>query len=203
MEPYHIPTCMIAITIDTSREHTVEIRHSVDSDRLDIAMIHTAAFGEKEGPVVAQLALDLFDDASARPLLSLVAAESGRLIGHILFTRAGIAGADERLSVRILAPLAVLPGHHGMGVGGALIRQGLALLQQSGVHLVFVLGHPDYYPRSGFTPAGKAGFEAPYPIPEKDAAAWMVLELNGNAVGKIKGRVECAAALDHPEHWRE
>lgn len=181
----------------------MEIRHSVDSDRRDIAMIHTSAFGEKEGPVVAQLTLDLLDDASARPLLSLVAAESGRLIGHILFTRAWIAGAEEPLSVRILAPLAVFPGHHGAGVGGALIRQGLALLQQSGVHLVFVLGHPDYYPRSGFTPAGPLGFEAPYPVPEKDASAWMVLELNGNAVGRIRGKVECAAALDRPEHWRE
>lgn len=181
----------------------MEIRHSVDSDRRDIAMIHTAAFGEKEGPVVAQLTLDLLDDASARPLLSLVAVESGGLVGHILFTRAGIASAEEPLSVRILAPLAVLPGHHGVGIGGALIRQGLALLRQSGVHLVFVLGHPDYYPRSGFTPAGRLGLEAPYPIPEKDAAAWMVLELNGTAVGRIRGMVECAAALDRPEHWRE
>ena len=47
-------------------------------------------------------------------------------------------------------------------------------MAESGVELVFVLGHPDYYPRHGFKPAGALGFEAPYPIPDKNVNAWMV-----------------------------
>ena len=38
--------------------------------------------------------------------------------------------------------------------------------QKRDVELVFVLGHPEYYPRYGFTPAGEQGFEAPNSIPE-------------------------------------
>ena len=43
--------------------------------------------------------------------------------------------------------------------------EGLKQLAESGVDLVFVLGHPGYYPKFGFRPAGALGFEAPYPIP--------------------------------------
>ena len=64
----------------------------------------------------------------------------------------------------ILAPLAVVPDAQGQGIGGALIEHGLSLLQRSGVGLVFVLGHPGYYPRHGFEPAGRLGFDAPFPI---------------------------------------
>jgi predicted N-acetyltransferase YhbS len=90
-----------------------------------------------------------------------------------------------------------------MGVGTRLIEAGLTELKQVGVDLVFVLGHPGYYPRCGFTPAGVLGFEAPYPIPEKNAAAWMVQDLSGAAIGKVSGKVGCAAALDRPAYWRE
>ena len=66
-----------------------------------------------------------------------------------------------------------------------------------------MLGHPDYYPRSGFTPAGILGYEAPYHIPAEHAGAWMVQELCPGAIGKAKGKVQCSDVLNQPEHWRE
>jgi putative acetyltransferase len=69
--------------------------------------------------------------------------------------------------------------------------------------LVFVLGHPDYYPRHGFEPAGPQGLDAPYPIPAAHEDAWMVLALRPGVIGKLRGRVVCADALDKPEYWRE
>ena len=66
-----------------------------------------------------------------------------------------------------------------------------------------MLGHPWYYPRHGFTPAGILGFEAPFPIPEKDADAWMVQELRSGIIGTVSGKVVCCDALNKPEHWRE
>jgi predicted N-acetyltransferase YhbS len=59
------------------------------------------------------------------------------------------------------------------------------------------------YPRCGFAPAGKQGIEAPYPIPEEHAAAWMVQELNGDVLGSINGKVKCSKVLNEPQHWRE
>lgn len=181
----------------------MKLRASNISDNDDIRAIHISAFGAEKGPVIADLAIDLLTDATAMPLLSLVAEEKGQLIGHIIFTKASIFPNNESISAQILGPLAVAPDTQNQGVGGKLIQAGLKQLRQTGVDIVFVLGHPDYYPRTGFTPAGANGFEAPYPIPEEHAAAWMVQELKGGLIGQIKGKVRCSEALNQPEHWRE
>ena len=143
----------------------MNIRTSTQADRIEIEKIHTQTFGEEKGPEIADLVDGLFDDPSATPFLSLVAVEDGRLIGHILYTSAVLTGTGPSASIRLLAPLAVLPGAQARGVGSRLIEEGLRQLKAAEVDLVFVLGHPDYYPRCGFTPAGVLGFDAPYPIP--------------------------------------
>jgi putative acetyltransferase len=71
------------------------------------------------------------------------------------------------------------------------------------VDLVFVLGNPEYYPSFGFKPAGNLGFDEPYPIPEKNADAWMVQALRPGAIGTIGGKIICADKLNKPEYWRE
>ena len=76
-------------------------------------------------------------------------------------------------------------------------------LGECGVELVFVLGHPSYYPRFGFQPAGVLGFEAPYPIPNENADAWMVKELEPGAIQRSQGRVECSSVLSDSKHWIE
>lgn len=181
----------------------MKIRKSSELDGAEIEEIHIKAFGKEKGPEIADLVNGLLDDKTATPLLSLVAVNDDKLIGHILFTKAKVIQTTEPVSAQILAPLAVLPDAQRKGVGGQLIKDGLIQLKESGVELVFVLGHPDYYPRSGFIPAGELGFEAPYPIPEKHAGAWMVQELSAGIIGRVKGKVQCSDVLNQPEHWRE
>ncbi|WDP89581.1 MAG: N-acetyltransferase [Desulfobacter sp.] len=181
----------------------MKIRNSYASDRQEIERIHTMAFGKEKGPEIAELVNGLFGDNTAAPLLSLVAVEDNKLVGHVLFTKVDVAQSPVPVSARILAPLAVLPEVQKTGIGGLLIEAGFNRLKQSGVDLVFVLGHPDYYPRSGFTPAGAQGYEAPYPIPEEHAGAWMVIELSAGMTGRAGGRVRCSNVLNQPRHWRE
>ena len=180
----------------------MNIRESKESDKPDVFDIHTLAFGQKEGPEVAELAKDLFDDRTADPGLSLVAVENNRLIGHIMFTKATLSEHDDSIKVQLLAPLAVRPEFQKKGNGGHLVKEGLKRLKASGTQLVFVLGHPEYYPKFGFVPAGALGFSAPYPIPEENADAWMVLELVPGIIGKVHGQVNCSDAMDHPRNWR-
>jgi predicted N-acetyltransferase YhbS len=71
-----------------------------------------------------------------------------------------------------------------------------------GVALVFVLGHPGYYPKYGFAAAGSKGFEAPYPIPPEHSSAWMVQELQPGTIECISGQVICAETLNDPKYWR-
>lgn len=175
-------------------------KKATDSDLNDVLRIETEAFGHSKE---SNLVNDLLNDDSAKPLLSLLAINDDEAIGHILFTRVRITGNEDSLSARILAPLAILPKAQAKGVGGKLIKEGLRQLSESKVDLVFVLGHPGYYPRFGFRPAGLRGFEAPYSIPAKDASAWMVQELRPGIIGSYSGKVICADALNNPEHWRE
>jgi len=175
------------------------IRHTAEADFAGILSIHRAAF---PGESVADLTAALLSDPSAKPVTSLLALADEKPVGHILFTAVHLQPEISR-QASILAPLAVVPEWQRRGIGGRLVSEGLASLAQSGVGVVFVLGHPFYYLRFGFIPAGELGFAAPYPIPAKNAAAWMVLALEGGLPQPYAGTARCAKALDHPEHWRE
>lgn len=178
----------------------MHIRESSESDLNDVLSVERTAFGyDKE----AELVRDLLSDPSAKPIVSLLALEDDRAVGHILFTTVRLTPSQDAPPMAILAPLAVVPDAQGQGIGGKLIDRGLEILTESGVGLVFVLGHPGYYPRHGFEPAGRLGFEAPYPIPEENAGAWMVKALVPDLIGSVSGKVICSDALDKPEHWRE
>lgn len=173
------------------------------SDMDGILSTITAAFGQSKGPIICMLTWELIASDDAHPSLSMVALQDEQVVGQVLFTHARLETAEEQCPVSILAPLAIRPEFQNKGIGAALIGEGLKLLKQKGIHLVFVLGHPDYYSRHGFSPAGAQGFDAPYPIPEKDADAWMVQELVPGSLEKHSGKVLCASALNEPEHWRE
>jgi putative acetyltransferase len=178
----------------------MDIRETKGADLNDILFVEREAFNsDKE----ADLAKDMLADPTAKPLLSLMAFIENQPAGHILFTKARLLNAAREVAVSFLAPLAVIPKFQRQGIGGALVKKGLGLLSSSGVELVFVVGHPEYYPRHGFTPAGKLGFETPYPIPEEHADAWMVQALRPDVVGYVSGKVVCCDALNRPELWRE
>jgi len=175
------------------------IREALDLDLDNVLSVERVAFGSDDE---ASLVRELMRDTSAKPIVSLLAIQDDRAVGHILFTKARLE-PEAPLSISILAPLAVVPDSQKQGVGGKLIEYGLQVLSESMVDLVFVLGHPEYYPSYGFKPAGNLGFNAPYPIPEKNADAWMVQALKPGLLGKISGTLICCDMLSKPEHWRE
>jgi putative acetyltransferase len=73
-----------------------------------------------------------------------------------------------------------------------------------GSHIVFVLGHKEYYPKYGFIPnANSLGYPAPYPIPEEYADCWMAQPISATGFGAGKGKIGCCYELNKPEHWRD
>ena len=180
-----------------------EIREAQDSDMAAVLELMRTAFGPGEGRTIAQLISELLADPSAAPSLSLVATIDNDLVGHILFTHAEVKGPDRTVAATILAPLAVNPAVQSKGIGSQLIKVGLEGMAKRRAELVFVLGHPGYYPRHGFQPAGALGYEAPYPIPDEHADAWMVQALRPGVIGTLSGTVSCAMALRDPQHWQE
>ncbi len=80
--------------------------------------------------------------------LSLVAELDGRLVGHIAFSPISIAdGARDWYG---LGPVSVLPDYQRMGIGKALIQQGLSQLKDLGAKGCCLVGHPTYYTKFGF-----------------------------------------------------
>lgn len=163
------------------------IRQGTAKDTGDIESIYPLAFPDEE-------LLPLVRDLLAAPdvMTSLVAAVDGDVVGHVIFTHCGIDGATSRAS--LLGPLAVTPSQHGLGIGSALVRAGLKLLEDANVPSVFVLGDPAYYGRFGFE--AEPGIEAPYPLPAEWASAWQSIRLSDAAVPS-QGR------LSVPSQWRD
>lgn len=180
----------------------INIKETSRNDFNDIMKVEERAFGYVKE---AKLTADLLSDKTAEPILSLLAFDDKKAIGHILFTRAYIDKLDtEQPLIHILAPLAVIPEYQKQGLGGLLINEGLKKLKNMGSEMVFVLGHIEYYPKFGFIPdAKKIGFSAPFPIPEEYADAWMVQSLKSESFIVPSGKVICANELNKLEHWRE
>jgi len=179
----------------------IQIKVTDNKDFNDIMFVEKQAFGcDKE----ATLTADLLNDKTAEPILSLLAFDGNKAVGHVLFTRAYMNDMKPQALFHILAPLAVIPEYQKQGIGGMLIKKGLEILKEMGSEMVLVLGHMEYYPKYGFIPdANKLGYSAPYPIPEKFANAWMVQSLNPDGFVIPKGIVICSEKLNEPEHWRE
>lgn len=179
------------------------IREALDADLQAISDLAMSSFGTSEGPEIVQLIGELWVDVTAQPVLSLVATVHGRVVGHVLFSKVRLEISGQQVFAALLAPLAVHPDFQSQGIGSQLVAAGFQQLSDAGVDLVFVLGHPGYYPRFGFSEAGIKGFEAPYPIPEKNMGAWMVRELHPGVIVTARGQVICADALADPKYWRE
>jgi putative acetyltransferase len=125
--------------------------------------------------------------AASDPQISLVAVTNGQVIGHIFFSPVSIESEESTSSALGLAPMAVLPEYQRQGVGSQLVREGLRQCQRLGCNVVFVLGHPEYYPRFGFIPASRKGLRSEYPVPDE---VFMVAELEPGALRGRRGLVK-------------
>lgn len=156
------------------------IRLEQAKDVSDIRALNMLAFeGDEEANIIDRLR------ENCDSLLSLVAVESGRIIGHILFSPATIENENGTIRGMGLAPMAVLPAYQRRGVGSQLVERGIEILQQQSVPFVIVLGHPDYYPRFGFRPASRYGIRCQWEGVPDDA--FMLLLLDGRYRKQIGG----------------
>lgn len=114
---------------------------------------------------------------------SLVAVDGDRIVGHIAFSRVGIA-ANPKLRGVGLGPMAVLPDVQRHGIGSELARAGLDRCRDLGYDFAVVVGHPEYYPRFGFVPASKYGITSIWEVPE---GVFMALELRPEGLAGVSG----------------
>ena len=80
--------------------------------------------------------------------LSQVAESDGTMVGHIAISSVTIDGQDKNWYG--LAPVSVIPDSQGQGIGTALIKQAMQIMQEQGADGIVLLGEPEYYSRFGF-----------------------------------------------------
>lgn len=116
--------------------------------------------------------------------ISMVAEQEGQIVGHIFFSVLTIATPQGEIEALSLAPLAVVPSHQRRGIGSSLVREGLRACREDGYRIVIVLGHPEFYPRFGFSAKLAEPLRSPYSGP-----AFMAVELVPDALRDIEGEV--------------
>jgi putative acetyltransferase len=141
-------------------EQVMEVRREQIADAAAVRAILEDAFGgSTEADLVDRLR------ASHDLVVALVAERVDGIAGYVAFPRLLIEAPHfpvDGAQAVVLAPLAVAADLRRRGIGGALVRGGLAMLAEYGEQLVLVVGDPAYYSRFGFSRAAAASFRSPY-----------------------------------------
>ena len=126
----------------------MKIRAEEERDHHAIAEVTARAFAAMEHSNQTEPAIIAALRKAGALSLSLVAVDGEDVIGHIAFSPVTIDGKDGGWFG--LGPVSVHPDRQGVGIGGALIRQGVDQLRAQGAAGCVLLGEPTYYRRFGF-----------------------------------------------------
>jgi len=162
------------------------IRLATASDIEAVFRVNTAAFPDED---VAALVDEL--RANGNLTLSLVAEMDGEVVGYVGFSPVTFKPEAPGIRALQLSPLGVVPARQRQGIGGMLVREALSRCREVGVDAVFLLGHPEYYPRFGFRPARELGVHY-----QDDRDAFMGIELREGALAGVEARLVLSGEFD-------
>lgn len=135
----------------------LNVRETTDADMPAVRELTTRAFGR---PDEAKIIDQLMKDGDV--LTQIVGLMDDQIVAHVLFYPVGVFG---KLSAVGIGPMSVDPWVQREGIGKAILGAGLNRLREVGVSVVFVVGHPEYYPKFGFAAETTEPFESPYKGP--------------------------------------
>ncbi len=158
----------------------IKIRKENPKDYLSIKELNDLAFGQtQESELIDKLR------KNGDKLLSLVAVDDKKRVGHILFTLVIIDTNYGPVQGMGLAHMAVLPKYQNNGIGSLLVKKGIDLLKDKNCPFIIVLGHPEYYPRFGFEKASLHNIKCQWnDVPEE---AFMILILDEKKMSGVSG----------------
>ncbi len=141
----------------------MRIRQERPGDEAGISAVHAAAFRFFEDPDAVPVEVLLIEELRASGAwlhrLSIVAEADGRIVGHVMCTRAHI----EEVPVLGLGPIGVEPSMQDRGIGRSLMEAVIAEADAMREPLIGLLGSRSYYSKFGFVPAADLGITAPDP----------------------------------------
>ena len=157
----------------------MKIRAEQPADIPAIQKVNNLAFGQSEESELIDRLRENSPD-----LLSLVATQNGRIVGHILFSPVSLIDETSTIVGTGLGPLAVLPDFQNQVIGTTLVQEGIDRVKKLNSPFIVVLGHSRYYPRFGFQPASELGIRCDWDMPDE---AFMILVLDEAEMGGVRG----------------
>ncbi|MEK6748423.1 MAG: N-acetyltransferase [Pseudomonadota bacterium] len=144
------------------------VRPEQTTDVNAVDVVNISAFeGEKE----AQLVADLRKSPYYIPALALVAEVHGRLVGHIMLSKAQLNRRGLLSEVLVLAPMSVVPSQSHRGIGTRLVQEATGRAQRMGYRAVIVTGQPEYYQKLGFHKGSRWRLYSTLPVPDSAISA--------------------------------
>ncbi len=140
------------------------VSQALPSDRSDIDLLLDASFGTDRHD---RTAYRLRDGNSRLDDLGLVVRrDDGHLCGSIEFWPIDLVCQESGFATAavLLGPIAVSDGCRGQGVGGALMRNGIAAAKAAGHDTIVLVGDPAYYSRFGFSDEKTRSWALPGPF---------------------------------------
>jgi putative acetyltransferase len=104
---------------------------------------------------------DLLEHPAGQGGAAVVARDGDVMQGFALLTIGTLDTFDGLVSVGVLGPLAVGPGHQRKGVGKSLVAEVERQARARELPVLFLEGDPAYYSRLGFLPAKPMGMRKP------------------------------------------
>jgi putative acetyltransferase len=158
----------------------VTIREEQSDDIAGVHVINEVTFGESAEAEIVDSIRSVCPD-----VVSLVAVDVGRILGHIFFSPAFVSTPGGAVQGMGLAPMAVLTERQRQGIGSLLVQAGVDAMRERGCPFVIVLGHPEYYPQFGFVPASQYDLSCQWDGVPDDA--FMVLVLDEATMSGVSG----------------
>ena len=158
----------------------MKIREEKAEDYDAVREINDKAFGQvEEGRIVDKIR------EACEEIISLVAVEGEKVVGHIFFSPAEINNKGKTIKGMGLAPMAVHPDYQNKGIGSSLVKEGIKRVEETSCPFIIVLGHDKYYPRFGFETASMYGIKPQWDgVPDE---AFMIMILDKEIMAGVSG----------------
>ena len=129
----------------------IKLRGEMPGDEDAIDLVNCQAFRSMDEGFIIRLMRKYSSTFDARfSITAWFGEKGGKMVGHALFSPARIRFLGKTISALALGPIAVASEYQKKGIGAMMLEYGHDLGRQEGFELVFLNGHPEYYPKFGY-----------------------------------------------------
>lgn len=120
--------------------------------------------------------------------LDFVMEKDGKIIGHVMYSKAEIKADDGRnIPIMTFGPISILPEYKRKGYGKKLLDYSMQKAKKMGAGALCIEGNIDFYGKSGFVVASTKGIHYYAEPRENEVPYFLVKELEEGFLDGIEG----------------